>query len=725
MFIQSLLPLPRPTSVNPLVLSSRSRDRGTRTGIGAMSASYQTSAKPRGRREGDNVDKPSSSRNSSHVSSKASRTTSRTLEDASTPRNSRPDSPTLFWQRNNASDPSKPGDSVVMSPKASTASVRTDRSAPTSAPSGNKTPTPSSPTGSARSAGAKRSLESVRGSSAPIGFGMDNLEKQGSSMVSQKPSSQSSGPKLSRPSSKGSGLSQTAVAQMQPKVSDASEEDTSSQTSRPRDPPSSKTSPELSSSKTSEVGDRKSTSASTSFQQPDAPPQTPPYQPPNTSTPAISPPQSPKLYQHGIYGAQPAPYPYGYPPNIPQNPNMPGGFYAGPFSPPPQHRDLPRSPSVINREEHQQLLEKVTNVLPDINRLLEHYQETQGQLSAKDLMVKQSELQRAEEIARLRLELDVKKEEYDKLIERLVGENYKYKLELEEKNARIEALEEAARGHQSMRDEVESMKTKHEEAMSAADAARLTKEDLLAEKLKLEKTIEDLHLTNAAKHEQHTREIEELHREHKMVLDATEKDHTKAASEHKVILSKVQLELANLITKHSHVKKDFEASRGTVLTLEQRLDTTVKDHEAALARHQAELEARAKEVEELQMQHRQQLESQLESLTSSRQQEIQALQESQDQKLKDMMGQHEANATKLAAAHQAQLSDIRGELDGQKDAFGKLQVEHEEMGRKHNELAGAMISWKKRHEEWQVENDKLNKLLDTLGNTRDSKSDES
>ena len=366
---------------------------------------------------------------------------------------------------------------------------------------------------------------------------------------------------------------------------------------------------------------------------------------------------------------------------------MPGGFYSGTFT--PSGRELPHSPSVVNKEEHQQILEKVTNVLPDINRLLEHYQETQGQLSAKDIMVKQSELMRAEEIARLRLELDAKKEEYDKLIERLVGENYKYKLELEEKNASITAIEEAAKEHASLKEQFHSMKVKHDEAISTADAARLVKEDLLTEKLKLEK------------------------------------DHTKAASEHKVVLSKVQLELANLITKHSSVKKEFEASRGTILALEQRFETTTKEHQATLTLHQAELDAKAKEAEELQNQHRQQLESQLDSLTSSRQQEIQALQEAHDQKLKDMMSDHESNAAKLVEEHTTQLTAIKGELDGQKHAFGKLQTEHEEMGVKHNQLAGAVVSWKKRHEEWQSENEKFNKLLETLGHTADGKPDES
>lgn len=493
---------------------------------------------------------------------------------------------------------------------------------------------------------------------------------------------------------------------MQPKVADASEEDTKSQTSRAAGGPSSNTSPELSNVQFAEEVGKKSAPTPDAPAPPQSEPsfQSPPYYPPNTSTPAISPPRSPQMYQQHLYSGQPLPYGYGYP----QNPNMLGGFYPGHFS--PSGRELPRSPSVVNREDHQKILEKVTNVLPDINKLLEHYQETQGQLSAKDLMVKQAELMRAEEIARLRLELDAKKEEYDKLIERLVGENYKYKLEVEEKNATIAALEEAAKGHQALKEEVEMLKTKCDEAVSTADVARLAKEQLLATKLRLE--------------EQHKRDIQDLKVEHKSVFEAKENDHNKAASEHKVVLSKVQLELANLITKHSSVRKEVEASRGNALALEQRLETAAKEHEAAVAAHHLELQAKAKEADALQDQHRQQLEVQLESLTSSRQQEVQSLQEAHDQKLKDLTTEHESYAAKLAEDHAHQMTDAQSEVDRHKGAFSRLQSEHDDMGAKHKELSGAMLSWKKSHEAWQGENDKLNKLLERLGQGGDSKTNE-
>lgn len=387
---------------------------------------------------------------------------------------------------------------------------------------------------------------------------------------------------------------------------------------------------------------------------------------------------------------------------------MPGGFYAAAFSHPGQ--ETPQSRSTANREEHQQILEKVTNVLPDINKLLAHYQETQGQLSARDLMVKQADAMRAEEIARLRLELDAKKGEYDKLIERLVGENYKCKLEIEEKSARIAALEEAVMERSPPKEELEAMKARHDEAISTADAARLAKEDMLAEKLRLESI-------SAEKREQHKLDLEKLKRDHGSHLEAQAIEHNKAASEHKTVLAKVQLELANLITKHSAVNKKFEASRETVIALEQRLEITTEDQQAAFAAHESELARKAKEAEELRNQHRQEMESQLDSLTSSRQQEIQALHEAQDQRLKEMALTHDSNVAKLSEEHTTLLTTLQAELEAHINAFSKLQTEHEQMKNKHNMLAGAMLSWKKRHEEWQSENDKLNKLMEALGDT--------
>ncbi len=649
------------------------------------------------------MDQQNSSRSSSQVSSRLSRTTPRILEDAPVSGNSMPDSQTLFWQRNRALDPSQPQGSVVLSPRQSAASVRPGRATPASTPRDDKSPTLTSPIKPTKLVSSSKTPGSARSSGASLGIAVDNTDGgQSSNTVPRQPG------RLSRPSSKGSRFSQSTAAQMQSRVSDPSENDGSSQAFHLWEVPSNRTPPEVSSVKIFEVGEKQPSTILDPPPPPETGMQSPKYYPPSITSPILSPPQSPQTEQRPRYEGQPAPYPYSYQPN----PNMPGGLYAGTFS--SASPELPRPPSVVNKEDHQQILEKVTNVLPDINKLLAHYQETRGQLSAKDMMVRQTELMRAEETAQLRLELDAKREEYDKLIERLVGENYRYKLEVEEKNASIVAHEDAAKEYKTLMEEFEAMKARHDEAISAADAARLAKDDLLAGKIELESI-------NAAKHEQHKLDMEALKLEHMRHLETKEADHHTAASEHKSALSNVQLELANLITKHSTVKKDFEASRSATMALEKKLEGTTKNHEAALAAHVVELQTKANEAAAVQVQHRQQMESHLEPLTSSRQQEIQALQEVHDQKLKDMMLDHESDAARLTDEHTTQVMAIRRELEDQKNAFGKLQAQHKEVGTKHNLLAAAMVSWKRKHEDWQAENDKLSDLMETLGQTANSK----
>ena len=263
-------------------------------------ASYQTSAKSRGRREDSFAERQSSSRPSSQASQRLSKISSRSIDEAPIPR-SGPDSPHLFWQRNKAVDPSRPSQSILMSPKASVASVKPSQD-------DDATPVPISPTKSTKSLSSKRSADSTRGSKESIGFGMDNMKSSVSSnqgpAARGEPTRSDVSHRPPAPNSKSSNgtLSQAAVSQMQPKVSDASEEDTRSQNSV-RDT-SSRTSADVSSPKGSDVGAKKSM-ASGPTTHPDMEGQPYPYQPPQTSTPAISPPQSPRMYQQNPYGSPP------------------------------------------------------------------------------------------------------------------------------------------------------------------------------------------------------------------------------------------------------------------------------------------------------------------------------------------------------------------------------------------------------------------------------------
>lgn len=153
--------------------------------------------------------------------------------------------------------------------------------------------------------------------------------------------------------------------------------------------------------------------------------------------------------------SSPTPHPpQGMPPmNYSSMPMMTGGpppsmygnpYYGMPFSPPAepmmQNNEGPTSPS-STQGEHQQLLEKVAGVLPDIKRLLNNYKETHGQLSAKELLAKQADLSHSVQLNRFRVELEANKKEYEKMIQNLVGERSKLERELTGSRQRMADVE--------------------------------------------------------------------------------------------------------------------------------------------------------------------------------------------------------------------------------------------------------------------------------------------
>ncbi len=105
-----------------------------------------------------------------------------------------------------------------------------------------------------------------------------------------------------------------------------------------------------------------------------------------------------------------------------------------------QNNEGPTSPS-STQGEHQQLLEKVAGVLPDIKRLLNNYKETHGQLSAKELLAKQADLSHSVQLNRFRVELEANKKEYEKMIQNLVGERSKLERELTGSRQRMADVE--------------------------------------------------------------------------------------------------------------------------------------------------------------------------------------------------------------------------------------------------------------------------------------------
>ncbi|RMZ90310.1 hypothetical protein DV736_g2447, partial [Chaetothyriales sp. CBS 134916] len=629
-----------------------------------MSTAGPTSLRPRGRRDAAGSEMQSSKRSSSHASQRLSKTTSRQLDETLGTR-SRPESPLLFWQRTKAVDLSRASDPILGSLDMPRASIRSQQDK-------NALPTPLR---------SRRSAENARVSKEAAGVDIDHwkswIPRYPVSVAKEDIHAHDRESRWHPPRSKSSNLSKAATAKMQPKVYDAPEEDTRSETAVKG--AGNMTIPDIHSTEGSNAEEQKpmpvdSSPATPNFGEPSSP-----DQPRQTYTPVISPPQSPRLYYES---PQPDPYHYMYPLLANSMPDFPSSFYPIHHQPPPPTSSPGQAPS-----QEMAPFSTAPHVVPNINGLPEYYQVTQGQLWVHNVGVKQIEEQQREEITRLRLELDAKKEAFERIIESLIAENHKYKSEIEEKDGLIVALEESVSQHEAERMEFESFKARCAEAIAATDATRLTTEGLMNEKLGLEKELEK-------QKEKHQAYIEEVKTEHNSILEAKERDDQKASAEYKQVVWKVQMELASLITKHSQQNKDLEACRGEVGMLEGRLASREKEHdeEVASLRHE--------------------LESQLATVASQWQEEVQSLQESHDRKLKDLAVGHEPEVAKAVTEHERQMAEVRGELELQKTAFEKLQ-------REQFDLVGVVASWKVRHQEWLAEKDRLYKVLGTLGHASD------
>ncbi|RMZ84958.1 hypothetical protein DV738_g241, partial [Chaetothyriales sp. CBS 135597] len=257
-------------------------------------------------------------------------------------------------------------------------------------------------------------------------------------------------------------------------------------------------------------------------------------QSPQTYTPFASPPHSPRLYYEN---PQPDPFHYMYPFQANPVPAFPSSFY------PIQHQLPPPISSPWQVPGQETPFTTAPHLVPDINRVPEYYQVSKGQTWPQNVVATQTEEQQREEIVRLRLEIDAKKEAYEGIIEKLIAENYKYKSELEEKDSLIVALNESLSQKQTDRTESESAKEN--------------------------------------------------------ILEAKERDEH-VSEEHKQAARKAQMELASLITKHSQQNKDFEACRATVEILKEKLSSREYELESLRQDLDSQLVTRDSQQQEIQ-----------------------------------------------------------------------------------------------------------------------------
>ncbi|KAK5278251.1 hypothetical protein LTR40_009389, partial [Exophiala xenobiotica] len=331
------------------------------------------------------------------------------------------------------------------------------------------------------------------------------------------------------------------------------------------------------------------------------------------------------------------------------------------------------------------LLEKVSSVLPDINRLLHYYQESQGLLSEKDHLVKQAETQHEEAMNKMRIELIVTKEEYERIIGEQATENLRLKSHSSEQAERIAVLN-------GLKEEVAALQTKSESMNMELEAEKASYEELKTQKQELEAEVENLKNKAASNHTQHQRLVENLKDEQGKRLAEQEDNHNKALNEQKANLSKIQLDLAGMITKHTQQKKELDSARSVISELENSVAAKSKDLDDALDLRRKELGDAERASEEKAEQHKHEIRLSVERLagiTTERRAEVDAVNASHQKEIEQFQKAAHEERSKLTAtfercetqlqieldAAQAAMEELRRELDKERDAHRGVEAE--------------------------------------------------
>lgn len=424
------------------------------------------------------------------------------------------------------------------------------------------------------------------------------------------------------------------------------------------------------------------------------------------ATPVMSPSISPRMHYQTVapidYGPNMSPplpqYSYPYPPNMPMMPGpgpyYPNQYYAAAFPPPMEQRQLYDAngggPSAMSSSEddREHLLQKVSNVLPDIHRLLNEYKESRGLLSAKDMLVQQAEKEHEEKLTRLRIELDANKKEYEKVIQSVVSERGKLEREAVVLHQQVADLQALAEEHGKLKTEVLSLQDSQKSLETDIENLRATNEELLSSKAAQEREIQNVRET-------HSQQITKLQKQHEDHLAAKEKEHQQALSDQKSILSKTQLDLAGLISKHANLKNELENSRNLQND------------------HKNQLDAKTKELEETHARHAE---------------EINTVKTSQEEDHGRALGALEAKNAKLVEDHNRkeqewmqELETLRTQMQANNEDLEKERIEHQalKVTRKKeqdraSELARGIASWKAKHAELQTEHENVDRLVQSL-----------
>jgi hypothetical protein len=377
-----------------------------------------------------------------------------------------------------------------------------------------------------------------------------------------------------------------------------------------------------------------------------------------------------------------------------------GMQYMAPAETIMQTNEAPRSPS-STQDEHQQLLEKVAG---DINRLLNHFKETHGQLSTQELLAKKSDLSYTEQLSNIKVELEANKKEYEKVIQNLVGEKGELERELAIANKRGEGLEKVESEFEALRAEMDTLQVSKKDLTEGLDSLKISKEKLQAVEIANEKEIDSLKKALQDEKDLHHRNIANVKEQAKDQMDSMQTEFQTRIDDHKSNYLKVQAELTSLLSKYNHQMKDLEVARSAEADHKSKLILKTKGFEDAMAKHGQEIQSIKKHHERVQKRMTQESEEKVVKICEERSRK----EKGRERELHDIGARLDLE--------KSENQRLRDQLDTQrksKDA-SKLQMSVE--------LVESLAIWRTKSHELQKENRKLDRLLQGLGCATELKS---
>lgn len=305
-----------------------------------------------------------------------------------------------------------------------------------------------------------------------------------------------------------------------------------------------------------------------------------------------------------------------------------------------------------------------------------------------------------------------------------------------------------------IQDEFTNLQGKHEALLEELEASKALNEELKTQKGHLQDEIESLMSQIADSQSYHERLVEELKETHANLVADKDDTYAKVVGEQKSNLSKIQLDLAGMITKHTQQKKDLDSARSTISDLEGSLAAKEKELDDARDSHKTAQAALISAAEEKDKQHVEETTgfaeklaetirkhaTEVQSLNTSHKDELDRFQQAADQersKLTSTLERCEAQLQNELDAAQAAMEDLKSELDKERGSREAVEAEltaekqehsvlkeHQETANTHHaDPAKAMQSLRAKQAELQKESERMDQILDSLGQIGHGKGD--